>query len=123
MLGMRVKREAKKILFAVILGLPLMMAIVMPPAYAAIPDAFCIFRNTSASTGTTFCTTDLSSDSITHVQIVKPLTGPNNSGVIICHFDKTSATSTTFFGTFAHTDNISCPSVEGSPGGFSYVVV
>jgi len=119
---MKVNSGTKTILFAVILGLPLMTAIAMPPAYAAPPDAVCVFRSDSGMF-TFFCTTDLSSDSITHVQIVKPLTGPNNSGVIICHFDKTSATSTTFFGTFAHTDNISCPSVEGSPGGFSYVVV
>jgi len=117
MLGMRVKNGAKKILFAVILGLPLMMAIAMPPAYAAPPDAVCVGNPHSG----TFCTTVLSGDSINHVLAVGPSFG--GPGVtFVCHFEKIFATPTFFFGAFAHTDE-RCPFTVGNTFAFFYVVV
>jgi len=118
MLGMRVKNGAKKILFAVILGLPLMMAIVMPPAYAAPPDdAVCVLHTISGVT----CTTDLSSTSINHIQGEAP--NYEGTGVnYVCHIEKTSATSNIFSGTFAHSDNNLCPFPVGDIVSFRYVI-
>ena len=94
-----------------------MMAIVLSPAYAAPHDAVCVLDPNSGVT----CTTDLSSTSINHILGEAP--DFEGTGVTyVCHFEKTLATSTTFSGTFAHSDNNSCPFPAGEPATFSYVV-
>jgi len=96
-------------LVAVVMGMS-----VIAPAYAALPDAVCVFRTNS---NVFACTTDLTSRSINHVLFL----APGASG-FACHFDKFSATSDFFAGTLAHTDK-RCPFSLGSFLGFFYVVV